>query len=93
MVIENRLREIEEQLGMKLHTDIWLDIQRDPRPTLTPTQRERYDELKRKIPLPFLVLGLGVRTRFPLGTFIGVGGIVLWLALVARAFAVHFGVM
>ena len=93
MIIENRLREIEEELGMHLHTDVWLDIQRKPWPMLTPTQRERYAELKSKIPLPLLVLGLGVRTRFPLGMFIGVGGIVLWLALVARAFAVHFGVL
>jgi hypothetical protein len=94
MIIINRLQEIEAGLGLRLHTDASIDIRRQVPPGMPDEERKRYQQLKTKIKLPWPVRASGrVATSFPLGMFIGVGGIVIWLVLVARAFAARFGAL
>ena len=95
IVIEDRLREIEEKLGLYLHTDVWLSVRHTPldriSDELAEPEKERQQVLEARVKPSRLVAALGRSAPFPLGSLIGVGGILIWSALVVRAIFVHVG--
>jgi len=94
MVIEHRMKEIEGDLGMRLRSDLLLDFARrkdDSMAVLSEEEGNRLKRLKQGIPVAPLIRTFSVRTPFPLGMFVGFGGVMAWFAAVARSFATYYG--
>ncbi len=93
-IIENRLWEIEQQLGLRLYSDGRLAItERDAPASLSEAEVTRRRQLLTSIPIPWVIRGAPARAALPLSTYIALAGLVVWGALVARSILIYFDVI